>query len=211
MSRAPRGSMKSPPPSNAVRRNSLRPGSSRASLVPRRAGVPDVMRGEETQLLGAGSSGRRRSLPARHAQQVGAVRGGRIARFRTRMTGETCAVLLRHSILGRHDGGGRSRSDEAFRRGVRRSGERGRVAAPPVRHARARPDGRARAATASPSYLSGLLIGHELRSRATRKLSRCSATPALAALYRQAAARSGWKRASSMRTAARRRLFRLAL
>ena len=64
-------------------------------------GVPDVMRGEETQIVGAltGQSGLF-VMRGTHCKWV-AVEAGRIARFATFMTGEMFAVLKGHSILGR--------------------------------------------------------------------------------------------------------------
>src|SRR6185295_6120032 len=67
-------------------------------------GVPDVMRGEETQLFGAlaGGSGGTRSfvLPGTHSKWAVTGNSG-IQRFSTFMTGEVFAVLKAHSILGR--------------------------------------------------------------------------------------------------------------
>ena len=66
-------------------------------------GAPDVMRGEEVQIAGAlaarGLSDAVVVLPGTHAKWA-RVRGGRIAAFRTHMTGELYAVLRRHSLLG---------------------------------------------------------------------------------------------------------------
>jgi 2-dehydro-3-deoxygalactonokinase len=74
-------------------------------LVTRDAeGIPDVMRGEETQVLGALETLRRRSgrfvLPGTHSKWV-AVSEGRIEGFATYMTGEVFAALKEHTILGR--------------------------------------------------------------------------------------------------------------
>jgi 2-dehydro-3-deoxygalactonokinase len=67
-------------------------------------GVPDVMRGEETQVFGAlaslGVSEGVFVLPGTHSKWV-RVEGGRIIGFRTFMTGEIFDLLRRHSILGR--------------------------------------------------------------------------------------------------------------
>ena len=66
-------------------------------------GVPDVMRGEETQIVGAltdGDSARLFVLPGTHSKWV-LCDGGRIVWFATFMTGEVYAVLRQHSILGR--------------------------------------------------------------------------------------------------------------
>src|SRR5262249_11906232 len=67
------------------------------------SGIPDVMRGEETQVAGALSSDRERMLavlPGTHSKWA-IVEGGRLVAFATFMTGELFAVLLSHSILGR--------------------------------------------------------------------------------------------------------------
>jgi 2-dehydro-3-deoxygalactonokinase len=67
-------------------------------------GRADVMRGEEVQLLGAVADGSvpRDALvchPGTHDKWV-AVEQGRIAHFRTVMTGELFSLLKQHSILG---------------------------------------------------------------------------------------------------------------
>lgn len=64
----------------------------------------DVMRGEEVQLLGAVAAGQVPAdglicHPGTHAKWV-VMESGRIAAFRTMMTGETFSMLSRHSILG---------------------------------------------------------------------------------------------------------------
>src|SRR5262249_35103718 len=68
------------------------------------AGGPDVMRGGETQIVGAVAglpkSGATLCLPGTHSKWV-RVEEGRIRSFATAMTGELFAVLRRHSILGR--------------------------------------------------------------------------------------------------------------
>lgn len=66
-------------------------------------GVPDVMRGEETQLAGAVDAREPRvlaALPGTHSKWA-CVESGRIVDFMTFMTGELWSVLLAHSILGR--------------------------------------------------------------------------------------------------------------
>ena len=80
----------------------------RIALVPglscERAGVPDVMRGEETQVFGAlrllGVDRGTLVLPGTHSKWV-RVEAGRIVEFATLMTGEFYALLRRHSILAR--------------------------------------------------------------------------------------------------------------
>ncbi len=67
------------------------------------AGVPDVIRGEETQIIGALTPARMQSLfvlPGTHSKWV-SVEKNRITQFATFMTGEIFAVLCEHSILGR--------------------------------------------------------------------------------------------------------------
>ena len=64
-------------------------------------GVPDVMRGEETQIVGlAGNGSGLYVTRGTHCKWVGVERG-QIVRFATFMTGELFAVLKSHSILGR--------------------------------------------------------------------------------------------------------------
>ena len=83
--------------------------------------MPDVMRGEETQIAGAlaGEGGVTLAvLPGSHSKWA-VVRAGRIEQFATFMTGEIYAVLKAHSILGRMMPAIPTASDEGeFRRGV---------------------------------------------------------------------------------------------
>jgi 2-dehydro-3-deoxygalactonokinase len=64
--------------------------------------IPDVLRGEETQILGAVGPDESviAVLPGTHSKWARVARGV-IVDFRTFMTGELYAVLLEHSILGR--------------------------------------------------------------------------------------------------------------
>ena len=81
-------------------------------------GVPDVMRGEETQILGQfapGDSGVA-VLPGTHSKWI-LVENGRIDRFATFMTGEAYAAMKSHTILGRLMSGEAPNAD-AFARGV---------------------------------------------------------------------------------------------
>jgi 2-dehydro-3-deoxygalactonokinase len=168
------------------------------------AGVPDVMRGEETQILGAGAEGLV-CLPGTHSKWV-EVRNGRIERFSTHMTGEAFAVLKQHSILGRMMEEGKPDA-AAFAEGVERSGGAGGL----LHHlfgVRTRGLMGELAAAASASYLSGILIGHELRVQAARQFGILGA-PELASLYRQAAAVLDLKATILDSTAAVRALARL--
>lgn len=150
------------------------------------AGVPDVMRGEETQILGCGAQGTL-CLPGTHSKWA-EVKNGRIERFSTFMTGEVYAVLRQHSILGRMMEEGKP-DHGAFADGVKRSGEAGGV----LHHlfgVRTRGLVGELGGAAAASYLSGIVIGHELRAQGAREFS-VLGTAELAALYQRAAALLG--------------------
>jgi len=132
---------------------------------------PDVMRGEETQVAGLLASqpalAERAQLvmPGTHSKWV-QVQAGRIVDFHTYMTGELFALLREHSILGRpaREAGGAEASDEAFDRGVaavRAAGAAGATAL--LFSARALVLAGQLRAGDSLDYLSGLLLGEELR------------------------------------------------
>jgi 2-dehydro-3-deoxygalactonokinase len=85
------------------------PGLGPISLVPGvmqdpADGIPDVMRGEETQVFGAlalmGLSDGVFIMPGTHSKCI-VVEAGRIVRFASFMTGEVFAALRGHTILGR--------------------------------------------------------------------------------------------------------------
>jgi 2-dehydro-3-deoxygalactonokinase len=127
-------------------------------------GGPDVMRGEETQLMGwlHANPDRRRGRhvvchPGTHAKWM-LVEEGRLTRFATAMTGELFAVLGKHSVL---------KSDAApddaaaFVEGLAAAGD-GDALAARLFTARARVVGGNASAESTPSYLSGLLIGSEV-------------------------------------------------
>lgn len=66
-------------------------------------GLPDVMRGEETEIAGhlaAGGADGLFVLPGTHSKWA-QVESARLTAFRTAMTGEVHALLMAHSILGR--------------------------------------------------------------------------------------------------------------
>ncbi|HSK41424.1 MAG TPA: 2-dehydro-3-deoxygalactonokinase [Arenibaculum sp.] len=126
-------------------------------------GPPDVMRGEEVQLLGTGRDGLH-CLPGTHSKWA-LVRDGRIERFGTHMTGETFELLTRHGVLGRLMDLDAPRDPDAFARGLDRAREPGGL----LHHLfSARTLGLfgelvgGLGPAALPSYLSGLLIGHEI-------------------------------------------------
>lgn len=138
-------------------------------LINHPEGRPDVMRGEETQIVGALQSmgGRFRTfvLPGTHAKWVG-VDGGAISDFRTYMTGEVFAALKGHTILGRTMSTDTRHVADAFARGVGFGAAKGRAGDLLNRIFSARTLGLTGelAADDTASYLSGLLIGAEIAS-----------------------------------------------
>jgi len=164
------------------------------------AGMPDVMRGEETQIFGAlALSGHDEGLfllPGTHSKWA-RVSGGRIASFRTFMTGEVFGALKDHTILGRLMTG---ESDaEGFARGVREGAAVGSAGALLNRLFATRTYGLMDrlSGAALADYLSGLLIGAEV-AEATRQATGAVtiiASPALAQRYTDALALLGYQSA----------------
>ena len=148
--------------SNAERTISMVPG-----LSDEHDGVPDVMRGEEVQIFGAMAlTGRDEGifvLPGTHNKWV-IVRKGRVAGFRTFMTGEFYALLSQHSILARMLDVTAPLDEAAFLQGVTQT-DNGQGLLHNAFGARSLPlfDRMPKAEVAS--YLSGLLIGEELRTQ----------------------------------------------
>lgn len=128
------------------------------------AGVPEVMRGEETQLFGVMPGLASTSLvclPGSHSKWAH-IENGRIVSFRTYMTGEVYAALRSDTILGRMMTD--APIDEiAFARGVRRSGNVGHLLHQLFGVRTLGLFGRL-SDDAAASNLSGLLIGHEVRA-----------------------------------------------
>ena len=128
-------------------------------------GQADVMRGEETQLWGAGlAAGEVCVLPGTHSKWAWMGAGGAVELFQTHMTGELYAVLVQHSILGRlmPQAPSAAAQPEAFADGVRL----GRAGHARLTHTlfAARTAGLTgrQPAAALPDFLSGLLIGAEI-------------------------------------------------
>jgi 2-dehydro-3-deoxygalactonokinase len=151
-------------------------------------GAPDVMRGEETQILGAlAAMGRSEGvfvLPGTHSKWA-RVEGARIASFATYMTGEIFAALKDHTILGRMMAG-EANDGVGFGEGVRKAAQLQRPG--DVLHAvfMTRTLGLfdRLAADQLSEYLSGLLIGAELLSGARDAQSAVViGSPALTARY----------------------------
>jgi 2-dehydro-3-deoxygalactonokinase len=175
-----------------------RPGA--ISIVPgycwRNGGV-DVMRGEETQLLGAQALGQGDGwvvLPGTHSKWV-LLQGGRLARWATYMTGELFASLAQHGTLAPLMNAPDARDDaEAFEAGLVLARERDALT-----HSlfaiRARVVSGVLEAACARSFVSGLLIGAEFASALDHYPARGGITlvgsPALAGRYRAAAGHFG--------------------
>jgi 2-dehydro-3-deoxygalactonokinase len=129
--------------------------------------TPDVMRGEEVQIFGAlqltGRDSATLVLPGTHSKWV-QVHSGHVMQFQTFMTGEVFALMSQHSILGKTLDLNGAFDEAIFLQGVDQSQQSGSV----LHHLFAvRTLGLFdRLSTAQlPSYLSGLLIGEELRTQ----------------------------------------------
>jgi 2-dehydro-3-deoxygalactonokinase len=131
--------------------------------------APDVMRGEETQVLGLVKT--RPDLAARacvlmpgtHSKWV-QLTDGAVTGLRTRMTGEAYALLRQHSVLARQMLAEDTPLDrEAFAAGVVAARDaQGRDLLAQLFSVRTLGLTRRWPAAALPDHLSGLLIGHEL-------------------------------------------------
>jgi 2-dehydro-3-deoxygalactonokinase len=131
-------------------------------------GASDVMRGEETLVLGAGVENGVVCSPGTHPKWI-EMRDGRIERFATFMTGEMYALLREHSMIGRpatepEDPAG---FDLGLDAAMRNSGQNGASRAGLLHllfGARAAVvSGRMATGLLAP-YLSGLLTGDEINS-----------------------------------------------
>lgn len=162
------------------------------------AGHPDVLRGEETQLLGwlsadpARRQGRRLVCqPGTHSKWM-LVEDGRVLRFASAMTGELFEHLTRHGVL--RSTGEVDDDPAAFDAGLAAAGD-GDALAARLFSARGRVAGAGASPASTPSFLSGLLIGAEVAST-PRVLGDASdlpvdllGSPALCARYARAVAR----------------------
>lgn len=128
-------------------------------------GVAEVMRGEETQIagiLGAIGGAGLVCLPGTHSKWVRLV-NGRIMSFATHMTGEVFAALRGHTILGRTIARENAHDPAAFAEGLARAAQDGGL----LHHlfgVRSRNLTGSLTEAAGASYLSGLLIGHEVQA-----------------------------------------------
>jgi 2-dehydro-3-deoxygalactonokinase len=152
------------------------------------SGVPEVMRGEETQIIGAAANGLV-CLPGSHAKWV-RVTQGRIEGFATYLSGEAFAAIRTGTILGRMMTDG-PHDPAAFAEGLARSGQPGHL----LHHlfgVRALGLFGRLADAASASYLSGLLIGTEIRAAMPEPAAvTLLGAPALCDLYATAIASCG--------------------
>ncbi len=180
-------------------------GGRRIAIVPglsctNASGLFDVMRGEETQLLGALrlrpelARGRHLvCLPGTHAKWA-LLEDGAVTRFQTALSGELFALLSQHSVLAR--GAGPVADGAAFRDGVAVARAQGKAGLLQLLFStRSRQlAGEIDKADAA-SYLSGLVIGEDVA--ATQRLFAphgavvLVGTPSLAVLYGAALAAGG--------------------
>ncbi len=136
----------------------------------------NVMRGEETQVLGvlrllAASASRPHGpwligLPGTHSKWVWVSEEGRVTRFETVMTGEVFGLLRHHSLLGKTmatRAGGTSPID-AFRQGLAmaRSAEGRLGVLSDIFSTRALSLSGQLAPDEQADYLSGVMVGHEV-------------------------------------------------
>jgi 2-dehydro-3-deoxygalactonokinase len=153
------------------------------------AGVAEVMRGEETQVIGvltALGPNALVCLPGTHSKWA-SVADKRIVSFNTHMTGEVFAALRGHTILGRMMRDGPS-NDAPFDEGVLRAGDAGGL----LHHVfgvRALTLAGRLPETDAAAYLSGILIGHEVKAALAGRegvVVHIIGTPELTALYARA-------------------------
>lgn len=176
-------------------------------------GVPDVMRGEEMQIFGLDDlSDATICLPGTHSKHVD-LHDGRIIAFRTAMTGEVFAQLksqgLIAAMLQTDQSADPDTAEAAFTAGIARSGQTGGL----LHHifgARTRRLFDEVCAAAGADYLSGILIGHELRATSWSGRVIIVGTGALASRYRKAFAALGIAADLAPDNAAARGLYRLS-
>ena len=161
------------------------------------AGAPDVMRGEEVQILGAlrldPELGRGRHLlcmPGTHVKWV-QLQDGAVSGFQTALSGELFELLARHSVLARGSGPVEPES-AAFALGLQMAREHARAGLLHLLFStRSQVVGGAMAKDQAASYLSGLIVGADVDGALAQFAARrvplvCS--PLLAALYAKALA-----------------------
>ena len=196
--------------------------------VIQRSELPNVMRGEETQVLGILSALTADEayrplligLPGSHSKWVRAV-DGRIEHFDTFMTGEVYAALSSHTILGRTMQHGDGFDTAAFDRGVSVAQSASGAAGPLSTIFSCRTLGLTGdlPGTAQPDYLSGLLIGHEIAALAQMLKNNGASLPgviligsgALLERYQRALNANGFPQVALAEQATERGLWQVAL
>ncbi|HEX8471828.1 MAG TPA: 2-dehydro-3-deoxygalactonokinase [Brevundimonas sp.] len=159
-------------------------------------GLSDVMRGEETQAMGLFGPGEDGLVlaPGTHSKWI-KIEDGRIAAFRTFVTGELFAAIKGATVIGAGLGDA-GRDEAAFLEGVRRSLADHALTAALFSVRVQRLSGRLSDGEAA-DYLSGLLIGAEIAAQSS--LARDArvvivGAPALAERYRLAMDAGGFTR-----------------
>ncbi|WP_298882081.1 2-dehydro-3-deoxygalactonokinase [uncultured Bradyrhizobium sp.] len=194
------GYVDTPAPLAAILKQAARvPGETRdirilPGIAQRDTKAPDVMRGEETQLLGAlGLDAAGEALvcmPGTHSKWV-RVKDGTVAHFATFMTGELFSVISRETILSLAVAGADAAEDaESFKTAVKAAYEAPAFAANLLFSARSRQLLFGGTQAAARETLSGTLIGAELAAGLSGSVPTAGVTliasGRLAALYRQA-------------------------
>ncbi|MEG5263621.1 2-dehydro-3-deoxygalactonokinase [Pseudomonas sp. JDS28PS106] len=193
--------------------------------VLQRSTLPNVMRGEETQVLGvlASLSAEQAGqplligLPGSHSKWVD-VAQGQIRHFDTFMTGEVYAALCAHTILGRTMQRGDDFDTAAFDRGLEIALSAGGAAGPLSTIFSTRTLGLTGQLdpAAQPDYMSGLLIGHELAALAAQRRTSSPSivligNDALCARYSRGLAAAGFGRVALAEQATERGLWQVAV
>ena len=182
------------------------------------AGLPDVMRGEETEIFGIADSGARLIvLPGSHSKWA-RVEGERVVAFKTFVTGELFAALRDHTVLGAFARAAPAKAPgKAFALGVQRgaaaadNGKSGLLGL--MFGARTLPLMGKLDPDDSGEYLSGLLIGAEIgegRRLYPGEAPRLAGAEALVKRYIAAFEALGVAARSAPPRAAARGLFRIA-
>lgn len=128
-------------------------------------GAPDVMRGEETQIIGAAAMGLGDGMyvmPGTHSKWL-TVKDGGIEDYKTYMTGEIFGVIKAHTILGTLMAESEG-SDEGFRLGALEGLKAGADLLHNLFHVRTMPLFGKISEEMTADYLSGMLIGAEIAS-----------------------------------------------
>jgi 2-dehydro-3-deoxygalactonokinase len=173
-------------------------------------GVPDVMRGEETEIvgcLGTNPAFDRVCLPGTHTKWA-RIDGDKIVLFSTFMTGDLYAAMKKNTILAQMTTNEQP-DGNAFRAGVFRSQQQGGLTHQ-LFGIRATVLTGHMEESAVASYLSGLLIGYEVKeARIGDQAIHLIGEPALCELYKTAIALYGGTATLEPEGAALRGLIRI--